>query len=859
MGLSLAGLTVRPRHLLWLAATAAAIGLSLPSLTIADQSSPNRLDYFAEDFTNGSQVITGSTQVEGFHPGIYGWNLAPGAHGRLAYTIHKKRGDDLAVDLWFYTSPDIALSGDVSVRLDDGSPGALDHNPRYVGNLLALPSGTQNAQSVEIDLGATNNGTADQLVVDRLTWSTVSPGPPFPAPRWSSWALGAVIGLFALPLIHHRRRFWIAVALALLVGAAADLRLGAVVLAAHVYPANPDTVAYQAWADRFQWWPPERGLFCGCYGPREPIWISIGSLLTQLLGSSSTYHLRAASAMLSIADVVLAVVAARRRLGWVASLAVGALLALNGIVVSNATRGLRTELELTLCLLLYLLLDRKASRRPYLEATLAGVLGAALALTRTFFLPVVIAVEAISILVRRRPLRHAAVLLLIAASLPVAGTVAHRVGLYQQPMEYGLIRDPFLDTDSYARWNANTEKFELGRPMPHPELFPTRAEYDKYGPYFGPKITYTQYLFELHSPSELVGFSLAGYVDVIRSTAGFLSLAPESLVGDPSVLGADPSFGAGRLVDNAVRVLGLLGLLWMVLAGRRRPLLLLVPAMYVGILGFAVFLYHLGLIERYYNVIQAWPFFYIGSAWFVEQVVAAGRRDEIRKQAAQLGAQLRNAPRTLLRAPRRADLALPALAIPFALGLVFSLPAHSPRPNGAGLEFSLLVVLTAGLIALSRLPSLPNLARVVRWGCLGVLVEVLLSVPIDRIARGQLPGAAGALVLLLGSAWLTRRGSGWERLERLALLAAAAPLCLVAGVLAGVPGVVSVVALAGFSLAPNPGDPARQLEASKGEQGHRDEEEAMLGNAHLGHARDSTSVADRDLQDRKSETGSPKE
>lgn len=852
MRLRLGGLAFGPSHLAWLAAVAVAVLLTIPALATVAQAGPTDLWYYAEDFTSGKVVVPSSTQAEGFTPGIYGWNLLPHDSGRLAYTIHRPRGRDLTVKLWFYTGGSSGVTGEVSVRLDGGPPVTIARDPRFVGSQLPLPSDVAVAQDIEIDLTATNQSNTEQLVVDRLSWSSAPSGPPYPSPRWSRWALGLLAGLLALSLLRDPRRWAIAAALALTVAVAADLRLGAVVLAAHVYPANPDTMAYQAWADRFRWWPLDRGFFCGCYGPREPVWVAIGHLLSQLFGSS-TFHLRALTALLSVLDVGLAVAAARRRLGWPASLAVGVLLALNGPVISNATRGLRTELEMTLCLLLYLLLDRPPSRRPYLEATAVGLTGTALALTRTFFLPAVILVVAISLLLRRTSARSAALALFVAAVLPVAGTVAHRIGLYNQPLEYGLTRDAFLDTDSYARWNANTEKFLLDRPMPHPELFPTSQEYEKNGPYYGPKLTYAQYLFELHTPLEVVTFSLAGYADVVRSTIGFLQLAPESLVGDPSVQNADLALGFGHFVDILVRALGAVGLIGMVVAARRRPQLILVPAMYVGILGFAVFLYHVGLVERYYNIVQAWPFFYIAAAWLVEQGVIAVRAPDFRVRLSAVGLGLQQLPRQLLATPGLAELTPPTLALVLAAGLSVSLATHDPRPNRVGLGLAVLAVVTAAAIGASRLALLPDLSRAARWAGLAGLVATVLAAPPDRIARGQFPAALGALLVLGAAAWLSWRRGGRLRGETVLLLAGAAPLCLVTGALAGPYGVVSLVTLVAFSLAPEPSQPADQLEPAEGDQGHAEQEHSVPRGADLRDARDAAAVADRDLEDRQPE------
>src|SRR6266536_3484919 len=63
----------RPRHLLWMAATAMAVGLSLPALATIAQAGPGDINYHDEDFTWGSLLVAGATQVEGFAPGADGW------------------------------------------------------------------------------------------------------------------------------------------------------------------------------------------------------------------------------------------------------------------------------------------------------------------------------------------------------------------------------------------------------------------------------------------------------------------------------------------------------------------------------------------------------------------------------------------------------------------------------------------------------------------------------------------------------------------------------------------------------------------------------------------------------------------
>jgi O-antigen ligase len=496
------------------------------------------------------------------------------------------------------------------------------HNPKFSGEVLNLPPSTREANVIELDLRATNRGAAEVLVLDRLTFSSGPLGPPYPGPRYAYWALGGLAGLLAMPLIGRRLPGpIIALALALIVGAATDLRMSALVFAAHHVQPNPDTISYQVWADQFRWWPPNKGLFCGCFGPREPVWIAAGHLASQLFGSA-TFHLRATTTLLSVGVVVLAIAAGRRRLSWAGALAVGILVALNGNIISNATRGLRTELEMASCLILYLLLDRDGVRHALRNATAAGLVGAALVLTRSFFLPVVIVMDGISLITRYRPVKQLLMLLVVAVGLPLAGTVGHRLAMYELPYtQYGGQHNPFLDTDSYARWSANYEKFIYGRDLPHPELFQTREEYLSCGLYCGPHITYFQFLFVLHTPQQVLLESLAGYVDIVQNTGGMFRLDPWQLTGDSIVPASEPPPSPGYWLDTIVRYLGVVGLVAMLVTGIHRRRDLLVPGMYLGILGFATFLYHRKLIEPYYNVIQAWPFMFIAGFWALERAV----------------------------------------------------------------------------------------------------------------------------------------------------------------------------------------------------------------------------------------------
>jgi hypothetical protein len=366
-------------------------------------------------------------------------------------------------------------------------------------------------------------------------------------------------------------------------------------------PLDPDAIAYRMYADSFQWWPLfDHGLFSGNFSEREPLFPMVVNAYFQVLGSSD-YHLRVVSLTLSIAVVIFSVIAARRRLSWWPAIAVGLLVAVSPPLIRESVRGLRLELEMLELLLLYIALDRGPAKRPLLDAVLLGVLGAAMVLTRTYYFPVFGVAVAISFLARYRPLRRATGLAVLAVLIMLSAEAAHRVGLYVHT------HDVFYDTALYNRWYANDEYFRLNRPLAHRELFPTLADYQKFGLYFGPNISTGQYLFEIHSPQEFVRDSLAGSREIFETVG---AVAVRERLGP-----------LAPRVDLAARWLVLLGLMGMLLRAWRHRRLAIIPAIVLTSLASTAFLFDHGLLERFRNTWQTFPLALIAAAWLVESIV----------------------------------------------------------------------------------------------------------------------------------------------------------------------------------------------------------------------------------------------
>src|SRR6266478_6181513 len=583
----------------------------LPLLGALAQPGTSSSDQVIEDFNLGTvhkpdQLV----MVEGFHPGDIGWYLDPGATGRLVYRVPSKARTAIGVNLWVYSPAGVTNSVSVSAP---GLPTLqLVSNINFLGDRLELPPQYASASSIDVQIDAHNSSSAQRLVVDQLVTYAVQGTEPRAPPVYSFLAFGALVGLITFIAVRRRPH---AAAVAIGMGAVATVAVASRVSALFFLslPTDPDAVVYRVSADRFQWWPLfDNGIFSGNFVEREPLYPMVVHIYFQVLGSSD-FTERVVSVTLSIAVVIVSMVAARRRLQtWWAPVLVGLAVAVSGPLIQESYRGLRLELETLLILGLYLALDRGPVRRPLLDAALVGLLGAAMALTRTYYIPVFIAAVSITYVLRYRSPRCVLGLILVATLIMSAAETAHRVGMYEHH------QNAFWDTARYVRWSANVELFRFHRPLPHAELFPTLGQYQSQGPYAGPSITNYQYLFVLHSPVELVRDSLAGSratFDSMDSFAFDVRVAA-NLQKFQSRLTRIASVGATR-VDLLLRWMVLLGLMAMCVGALRDRRLIIIPTIVVSWLAMTAFLLDHEILEQYRHTWQTYPLAVIAAAWLL--------------------------------------------------------------------------------------------------------------------------------------------------------------------------------------------------------------------------------------------------
>lgn len=204
---------------------------------------------------------------------------------------------------------------------------------------------------------------------------------------------------------------------------------------------------------------------------REPLWIGALRLSTEVFGDRAL-----ASIVLSVAAGVGVAVwcawVAGRLAGPRAAAVAGVWMALAPAIVWRDVQGYRDEWA---SLLLLLALGTILAASGWRRAVGFGVLAGAAALSRFELLGLALAVAAVAVLVRRLPLREAAVGMGIAVALTVPFLAANE----------RFYDDPLYHSNFHARFYWNLDY--AGRPGE-----PTKAEVARY-PWAGPSVTWSEY------------------------------------------------------------------------------------------------------------------------------------------------------------------------------------------------------------------------------------------------------------------------------------------------------------------------------------------------------------------------------
>jgi hypothetical protein len=158
-------------------------------------------------------------------------------------------------------------------------------------------------------------------------------------------------------------------------------------LIAYRFPIMDDALGYLNFMRRFAWGSPTSGFYSYGFGPREPMFLSLGATFFALVGASDL-ALRLLTLLLSVTAVWLTYALGRRVFESALVGLLGAwLVAGSSYLLFEAVRGFRGDLETCLVLLLAWSAWQSVGPLAWGRLLLAGLLAGALCLTRLPYFP----------------------------------------------------------------------------------------------------------------------------------------------------------------------------------------------------------------------------------------------------------------------------------------------------------------------------------------------------------------------------------------------------------------------------------------------------------------------------------------
>jgi len=260
---------------------------------------------------------------------------------------------------------------------------------------------------------------------------------------------------------------------------------------------DPDVRGYYQYAQKMNLFS-DNGFFSAQFGEREPLYIFVVKLFMLFFGGSET-HLRFVSFVFSLLVIYLTYRIGKEWFSSVVGLIAAFILSVHPCLIELSARGLRSEWFTTLILLFVYYGYVKAHLKPHWRVFITGLLIAALLLTRSESLIMIIILMGIYPLVAHAKWNYKRAL--IALVLGIMLYIPHLYSIYEQ---HG---NPFYTINNYARFYTNREF--MGKPG-----FPTKEEIIQKGMYSGPTITPFDYYLKLHTPGQLIKYSVVGFTKI---------------------------------------------------------------------------------------------------------------------------------------------------------------------------------------------------------------------------------------------------------------------------------------------------------------------------------------------------------
>lgn len=442
-------------------------------------------------------------EQDGGRWGRYGWYLSPHEDGGVRIRLPVSEPGVLKMRVWAFAA------GRIVARIMGGN------------NVYEIPATHLDGQIFEINvngpselmLSATNDTSQEQLVLDRFAVTWYSGNSHLP----SIWplAFATVLCLIGwgcaswLSFPSRKWTVWLGISVIIVAAFVGFGQRWMVFDMARNLPVDPDVVGYIDSAKKLEWFTSEHGFYSGSFGEREPLHVGAlnvwFSMWGDTAGAARWYTVVLSTALIVACGVFVWKVSDRLLLG-----AAGAwIVSLHPLWVEESVRGLRLE---SMSLLILAVLGIWLWMQGWLGAGLLGVAKGVITLLQTPALSVVLPLVWLCWLVNCwRVSKGSPLITPLQWRWPHLGLATVLALLLFSPHLYGLYKvhgDSSWPSYGYARWNANFEFPErLGTPG-----FPSVIEFEQ-SRYAGPRITYHEYLFKLHSFSTLIRGQAKGWIE----------------------------------------------------------------------------------------------------------------------------------------------------------------------------------------------------------------------------------------------------------------------------------------------------------------------------------------------------------
>ena len=450
----------------------------------------------------GLHYATNVVACNGFISEHQGLQLLPASSGDITFEFNKGPQQGCLLRVWFYGDEGKQHPNAIKVSVDQGTTfQKVSDSGNYVGAVFELSHYLKERTHFQLLFEATNHAPYTSVIFDKI--EIILTENDLAQPQLPNFTKIAAVLLILLMLVYFlvnkkctgRERLAIIV-LVIIILVATYLRWNEVVRIAGTL-LDADARGYYQYAQQMNLFS-DKGFFSAQFGEREPLYIFVVKLFMLFFGDSET-HLRFVSFAFSIVTIFLTYRIGKEWFNGIVGLTAAFILAVHPYLITLSARGLRAEWFTSLILLFVYYGYVKESIAPRWRALITGLLVGALLLTRSESLLMIIILMSIYLLAVRSKwnFKRAAIALLLGSML----YIPHLYSIYENQ------GDPFYTMNKYARFYTNREF--MGNPG-----FPTKEEIIEKGMYTGPTVTPVDYYLKLHTPWQLIKYSMVGFTKI---------------------------------------------------------------------------------------------------------------------------------------------------------------------------------------------------------------------------------------------------------------------------------------------------------------------------------------------------------